>query len=144
MSRIQTFLTQMTFARTYTIRLIDTIDQSEWFRMPTEGVSHVAWQVAHLAMAEYRLCLHRDSVANSDPAQNPTPAEIRSIFDQVHQQMLSEYATMSESFLDEPLFAPHSLCKTKAEILTWCSHHEMLHAGQIGLLRRLFGNQPMW
>jgi hypothetical protein len=36
------------------------------------------------------------------------------------------------------------LCKTKLECLHWCSHHEAVHAGQIGLIRRLLGYPPIW
>jgi hypothetical protein len=32
---------------------------------------------------------------------------------------------------------------TKFGSLLFCSHHEMLHAGQIGLLRRLTGKLPI-
>jgi uncharacterized damage-inducible protein DinB len=46
--------------------------------------------------------------------------------------------------LDTPLVEPHRLARTKFESLVWCAHHEMLHAGQIGLLRRLLGVPPMW
>ena len=28
--------------------------------------------------------------------------------------------------------------KTKLEAITWCAQHEMIHVGQIGLLRHLF------
>ena len=34
-------------------------DPAEWFRQPTEGVTHIAWQVGHLALAEYWLTLER-------------------------------------------------------------------------------------
>jgi hypothetical protein len=40
--------------------------------------------------------------------------------------------------------APHPFAKTKLLALLWCANHEMLHAGQIGLLRRLLGCPPMW
>jgi uncharacterized damage-inducible protein DinB len=46
--------------------------------------------------------------------------------------------------LDEPVLTPHSLVKTKFEALLWCAQHEGVHAGQIGLLRRLLGYPPVW
>ncbi len=36
------------------------------------------------------------------------------------------------------------LTLTKLRALLWCAHHEMLHAGQMGLLRRHLGYPPMW
>jgi DinB superfamily len=168
MSRLQIAIEQLIFARTYTLRMLDAIDPADWFRMPHEGVTHVAWQVGHLAMAEYRLALERlrgarpddanlisesflnhfgrDSIAvvEPNPAKNPTPAEIRLVFDRVHEQTLRELRDFSEGDLDTPPLKPHPLCKTKFECLRWCSHHEMIHTGQIGLLRRLLGAKPLW
>jgi hypothetical protein len=33
---------QIIFARNYTTHLLDQISPHEWFRQPTEGVSHIA------------------------------------------------------------------------------------------------------
>ena len=79
-----------------------------------------------------------------DPAKNPPVAEIRAVFDRVHERLLAELPGFPDADLDGPILVPHRLCKTKIECVWWCSAHEMLHAGQIGLLRRLFGHAPMW
>src|SRR5262245_43048942 len=50
---------QVEFARTYTLSVLAEIDEADWFRMPPSCPTHVAWQVGHLAMAEYGLCLFR-------------------------------------------------------------------------------------
>src|SRR5690349_3195275 len=100
-SRLEIAIKQLEFARKYSLGLIADIPDSDWFWMPTEGVTHIAWQVAHLAMAEYGLCLFRlrgrreedlnlmpsnfrkqfskGTIPNPDPTQNPTPAEIREV-----------------------------------------------------------------
>jgi uncharacterized damage-inducible protein DinB len=38
----------------------------------------------------------------------------------------------------------HALVRTKYQALAWCAQHEVVHAGQIGLLRRLLGHPPVW
>jgi hypothetical protein len=166
MSRLADALAQIEFARKYSTRLIDTIDPADWFRMPAEGVTHVAWQVGHLAMAEYRLCLERlrgtrpedeafipkafiathvrDSTPTPDPSKYLPPADIRRVFDEVHARVQKELPSFPDADLDSPLLTPHVMFKTKIETLRWCSQHEMSHAGQIGLLRRLFGQKPLW
>ena len=97
---------QIEFARQYTYSLIADVDDSDWFAMPGNSVTHVAWQVGHLAMAQYGLCLFRirgrssadsDLMSSSfrkkfmkgttprpDPAENPAPAEIREVLERVH------------------------------------------------------------
>ncbi len=57
MSRLQLAVEQISFARDYTIWLPDQTPATEWFRLPPGGVSHIAWQVGHLAFAEYSLAL---------------------------------------------------------------------------------------
>jgi hypothetical protein len=157
---------QIAFARNYTVRLLRHTDPAEWFRQPAGGVSHIAWQVGHLAMAEYRLVLGRvrgprpgdkeliapeflrafgrESVPDPAPERYPAPAEIRAVFDRVHEQVLRDLPGLADADLDAPLLTPHALCSTKRAALFWCAQHEMLHAGQIGLLRRLLGHPPLW
>src|SRR3984893_2789546 len=103
MTRLQLAIEQIIFARKYTIGLLEQTPASEWFRQPQGGVSHIAWQVGHLAFAEYRLALWRirgpqtqddalfsqefvrlfgpNSVPDVDPAKYLAPAEIRAALD---------------------------------------------------------------
>src|SRR4051812_30241042 len=94
-SDLRLALDQIAFARRYTLGLLQDLDAADWFRMPA-GVTHVAWQVGHLAFAQYRLALERvrgprpddaellppafltafgrDSVPDADPGKYPSPA----------------------------------------------------------------------
>lgn len=163
--RLEIAVKQIEFARKYVTGLIADVAEDEWFTMPEGQVTHIGWQVAHLAMAEYGLCLFRvrgrrendvrlmssdfrkkfskGSIPNPDPAENPTPTEIREVFDRVHQQALTELAGWSDEELDIPVDEPHAVFATKLGAIYFCSMHEMMHAGQIGLLRRLLGKSPI-
>lgn len=156
---------QIECSRAYTLSLLAGLDDADWFRQPQEGVTHVAWQVGHLAMAEYGLCLFRirgrqpedgelmsgrfrkqfskGSQPAPEPAHNPPPAEIREVLERVHQRALREMMAYSDQLLDEPAEDPRAVFTTKLGSLFFCAHHEMLHAGQIGLLRRLLGKTPI-
>src|SRR5437764_224555 len=57
--RLQVAWNEIQAARQYTLRLLDDLTQDEWFRMPQPSVTHIGWQIGHLAMAEYRLALER-------------------------------------------------------------------------------------
>jgi hypothetical protein len=165
-NRLPLAIEQIVFARNYTIGLLDQTPTAEWLRQPPGGVSHVGWQVGHLAYAEYRLALWRirgpqphdeglfsqefvrlfgpKSVPDPDPSVYPAPAEIRAVLDRVHEQVLRELSDLAEAELDQPVPHPHPFAKTKWLALLWCAQHEMLHAGQIGLLRRQLGHSPLW
>ncbi len=163
--RLDLALGQIRFAREYTLSLIADIDAGDWFRQPVGGVSHVAWQIGHVAMAQYGLCLFRmrgraaidsnlmsstfrkkfskGTTPDPDPGGNPPVEEIRGVLDRVFEQTLLELPGFSESQLDEPVDMPYTAFATKYGALLFCSHHEMLHAGQIGLLRRQLGKSPV-
>jgi hypothetical protein len=59
MSRIQTAIDQICRARKDTEDLLNNTDPADWFRRPREGVTHIGWQVGHLAVAQYGLALRR-------------------------------------------------------------------------------------
>jgi hypothetical protein len=165
MSRIEPVIRRIATARDYTNNLLDHVPVEDWFRQPSEGVTHIAWLVGHDAVAQYALCLKRmrgerpedeqlipgsfralfgkGSTPVPDAACYPSPQQIRGVFDRVHQQALSELREISEGMLDELTEPAHPLFATKEGALEWCACHELIHAGQIALLRRLFGAEPL-
>jgi hypothetical protein len=66
------------------------------------------------------------------------------VLDRAHEQVLLEPHGLDEAELDQPVPHPHRFAKTKLLALLWCAQHEVLHVGQIGLLRRHVGFPPMW
>ena len=166
MSDLKNLVRDIRTARTYTKDMLSHVGQDDWFRQPTEGITHVAWPVGHLAVAQYALALKRvrgekaddaelispefrslfskGSRPVPDPTRYPRPKELRAVFDRVHQQVLDESSDGSEELLDvatgEP---PHPMFKTKGEAIRWSVQHEFIHTGQIGLLRRLLGATPL-
>src|SRR5262249_61275317 len=99
-----------------------------------------------LTSPEFLRTFGRDSVPVPVPdlTRYPPPAEIRAVFDRVHEQTLRELPNLADAELDSPLLTPHRVAKTKLWALLWCAQHEAVHAGQIGLLRRLLGYPPVW
>lgn len=96
-----------------------------------------------LMSSSFRKKFSKGTIPDPDPAANPTPEEIRTVFDRVFEQSMLELSAVTESQLDEPIEMPYAAFPTKFGGLLFCSHHEMLHAGQIGLLRRLIGKTPV-
>jgi hypothetical protein len=85
----------------------------------------------------------RLSVPSADMRRYPALAEIRAVFDRVHARALEDLANVNDADLDSGT-PPHSQFNTKIGALFWCGQHEMIHAGQIGLLRRLLQHEPLW
>lgn len=158
-------LQQIRTAREYTLSLIEDLKSDEWYQMPSPPISHIAWQVGHIAMAQFRLCLERlrnlqpgdwdlipknflrtfakGTVPSQDLSTYPSPAEIESVMHRVYDAVLTEVPKYEGSDLEIPFRNPHPIFKTKKEALLFSAQHEMLHAGQIGLLRRMLGKSPL-
>lgn len=162
MSHLADAVRQIRTARGYTNDLLDHVPEELWFRMSPEGVSHVAWQAGHLAVCEYGLAMKRlrgvkpeddllvrpehfemfgkGSIPEADPSKYLSVPEIRDLMKRVHKQTLSELALIDDAIAAQPTDdPPHPMFKTKLGALLWCAQHEFLHAGQIGLIRRQFG-----
>jgi len=165
MSRLREALDQIDFTRRYALARIETVPLSEWFTIPPNGISNMAWQVGHLAMAEYRLCLERlrprtaadtelisddllkafarDSVPGS-AADYPPAAEIRRVFDRVHARVMEELPSYPDADLDLPPLKSHPLFAARIAGLRYAPLHEMIHCGQIAMIRRMLGQKPVW
>lgn len=166
--RLEIAIRQIEFARRYTQSLLEDLTDDEWYFVPesSELVTHIAWQCGHIAMAQYGLTLFRQrgraSVDSSlmsgkfrkrfmrgteptaDRAEYPTPSEILEVMEKVHRQMLIEAPELDGDHLDEELDeGPHAGFATKYGSFLFCAPHEMVHAGQIGMLRRMMGKEPL-
>lgn len=149
----------------YVRELIDSFERNEWFRMPAEPVTHLAWQVGHIPIAEYALLLRRvrgprpedeqllpesfrkrfgrGSVPVADPAQYPPIEEMLDRMESVHREGIEVLRGVADEELDQPPAEPHQRFSTKLGAVWFCGQHTMMHAGQIGLLRRLLGKPPL-
>ena len=167
--RIAIVLKNLEFARDYTLNLLDGLDADQWFWSPqlvspSQPHTHIAWQVGHLAMAQYGLCLFRQRGRKSEDTElmsskfrklfmkgttaaaregHPSPEEIRQVLDRVFQQAKQEIPGFPDEDLNQEIDPPTAAYPTRFGCLLMAVNHEMLHAGQIGLLRRLMGLDPI-
>ncbi|HIN96073.1 MAG TPA: DinB family protein, partial [Planctomycetes bacterium] len=96
-----------------------------------------------LMTSRFRKQFSKGSQPDPVVENNPSLEEIREVFARVHQQALLELENYPLEQLDDPVDQPYAAYATKYGALLFCAHHEMLHAGQIGLLRRLLGKSPI-
>ena len=156
--------------RVLTLQMIERVPHDRWFEMPT-GITHVAWNVGHIATAEYFLGLvlvrgakeddagiidgnygelfGYGSEPNADPDLYPSPDELMHTLDAVHRQLLLETGAMPSEALEEPCrfdevwFDHHPFFKEKGGALECVAFHEHIHIGTLGLLRRELGSNPI-
>ena len=156
---------QMEFARNYTLGLISEVPDELWQTPPAGIPSHFAWQIGHLAVAQYGLMLFRQrgraegdldlmpgwlrkryargSVPTNEETPEATKSEMLELLAKIHKAAMEFVPTMSAESLAEPTEMPYTAYPIKLGALLFCPLHESIHAGQIGLLRRAHGLDPV-
>lgn len=155
---------QVRFAREYTQRLISDIPLDQWYVFPKDCPSNIAWQVGHLAVSQYGLMLFRQrGRAEGDlelmpgwlrkqfgrgttPPKSaetaPRPEDLLSILNRIHDQSMQEASNLTAATLAEPADMPYAVYAMKLGALLFAPIHESIHIGQIGMIRRMLGNEP--
>ncbi len=165
MNRVQFIVEQMTVTRQYSLAVLQHTDRARWFEMPGGAGTHIAWHVGHLVFAQYahfavmicpetpadREIIPRDRyfslfAKGTTPQANaqlyPSADEIFGAFNCAHEHFTRKASTLDESTLDLPTLRPHQIARTRWDMALWWMKHEMLHTGQIALLRRMLGESP--
>jgi len=162
---MQSFLVErIEIARAWTRSLIADIEPERWFEMPAPGVGHVAWQLGHLAVSQVALihmrcfdkpldaCIApalrdtfgRGSTPIGDPSAYPAADDVRALFDSIQHEAVELIRGLPDAELDaKPGVDPHPLFHTKAGAINTAAMHETFHAGQIAMMRRIWGRAPL-
>lgn len=165
LAAIDQTLAHLEFVRGYTLSLLSDLEESDWFAQPGEGISHIAWQAGHIAMSQYGLALFRQrgraevdldlmpssfrkkysrgTTPNPDPSKNASPADILETLDKVFAQVKQEVPGFQLDHWNKPVDPPFAAFPNCFGALLFAADHEMIHAGQIGFIRRLIGKQPL-
>ena len=165
MTQLQALIQNFEVAHQYTRTILESVPSGDWFRMPNEGVSHIGWQVGHIAWAQQMLVTRR--LVGEDPAvlepfpetliktvgkgstpeENPslygTPESLMDLHERVYMGCRTLIDRLEDSALSDPVSPPHPMFQDKAGVLRWAADHELTHTGQISLIRRLLGHAPL-
>ena len=57
-ARLESAIDRLRRSHVFVRMFLADLSPEEWFWSPPEFSTHIAWQVGHLAVAEYNLCLH--------------------------------------------------------------------------------------
>ena len=158
-------MAQMRFAREYLLELLDATEPERWFEIPAGLPTNIAWQIGHLTVAQYGLLLFRirgrseadlelipsrfrkaygkSSTPSSDPSAQPTADEFIDRLDRVWQTALTELPQTDPTVFLEPVGPPFAGYANKLGCILFAPMHEQIHSGQVGLIRRGLGMDPI-
>ena len=152
-------------ARAYTRELLKSTPTDRWFEIPSGYSTHVGWQVGHLAVASYGLLLFRirgrsESDLELIPSRfrkrygkgsrpkpgadaNVSPEALLATLDEVRNQAEPIWRSIHPAEVRVAVDPPYAVYPNKLGCLMFASMHEMLHAGQIGAVRRGLDLEPI-
>lgn len=158
---LRSALAQIDFARRYTRELLAATPRELWFTRPQGTPAHVAWQVGHLTVSQYGLLMFRihgrrdddldlipgkfrkafgrGSDPRSDSAAQMTADELVDRFELINDRAIAGLDGIDSNVLLESVEMPYAAYPIKLGAILFCPLHEQIHAGQIGLTRRLLG-----
>lgn len=162
---LQAAIGQIDWTRRYTLELLEATPRDRWFEVPAGLPTHVAWQVGHLTVSQYGLLMFRirgrspddlelipgrfrktygrGGIPKVDPSAQPTPDELLDRMNRVYELAMTELQSTDPAVLLEPVDMPYAVYPIKLGAILFCPLHEQIHAGQIGLLRRALGLEPV-
>ncbi len=156
-------LGQLRFIRAYFLELVNSVPKERWKEIPNGSPSNIAWQVGHVAVAEYGLLLFRQrgraeedldlmpgwlrkkygkgSKPSSDLQESPD--ELLDALHRIHERSLACIESLALSQFLDPIDMPYAAYPNKLGAVLFCPLHESIHCGQVGVLRRLLGCEPI-
>lgn len=143
-----------------TLKLVIDLDDRFWKLTPPGVKTNINWQVGHIAIGLYYqalVCLggSRELVKNLIPVKalidvykigtqpddnfqgKPDKEELLKALKIIFRQVEVTLQSLHAEELDDPTEASHPVAKTKREVLSWCTHHQMWHNGMISMLKRI-------
>ena len=96
------------------------------------------------APLSYRDLFGKDSTPSADASKYPSIKVVREFFVHTLRETLDLISTMDEAALEEKTSgAAHPYFSTRAGAVAMVAMHETFHGGQIALIRRVLGKQPL-
>jgi uncharacterized damage-inducible protein DinB len=127
MSPLQLATEQIQFAREYTLGILAPVKDDDWFRPPA-----------------FLQIFGRGSEPLAADLAYPSFESIRDVFERVHQRVLAELPHLAAEQLEARPLTEHRIANTGLRCLWWCSQHELVHAGQMALIKRQLGYPAIW
>ena len=162
---LQAAIGQIRFARDYTLGLLDATPQDRWFEIPDGMSTNIAWQVGHLTVSQYGLLMFRlqgrqdedlelipgrfrkaytrGSTPSSDTTKQLSSDELKQRMAAIYIRSLAVLQSVAPEVLLEPIEMPFAAFPIKLGAVLFCPLHEHIHAGQIGIIRRAMGLDPV-
>lgn len=150
------------FSRRTFNKLLDSIPEAKLTAQPVAGMNHAAWLAGHVAMtddfflseiagqdpkcpAEWKETMWMGSTAVDDPSKYPPMSELRAMLADRRQALCDWFASRSDEQLIEKLPEDwQGFAENYAVLMSTIAAHETMHAGQLTVVRKGLGLNPVF
>jgi hypothetical protein len=159
---LETGIASLAFARRMTLAFLDGIPDDQWFHVPVPEGNHASWIAGHIAWEdddclksliedrgsklpqEWHDCFAQRSKPTPNSGDYPRIAEIRTTLATYREDLIG-FFTASVDRLADPLPEEwHTFAKDLAALMPAVACHEMIHAGQLTVIRKSLKLGPVF
>lgn len=123
---------------------------------PNEQTNHAAWLAGHLVSTRFMLAnifgieekephpaLFGNGKGIDADATYPPVSESVASWNAINEKLNPALENVSDEMMAADGPAPVPMGKTMGDFLAFIAHHEAYHLGQLGMLRKYFGQEAM-
>jgi uncharacterized damage-inducible protein DinB len=156
-------LRQLKQVREFNEKMLEAFQTPEdWTHQIAPGTNHALWFAGHMTTADnyfisklapnrkkplddWEALFGMGSKPTSNPDQYPPAAEVLDVMRERRAVLLELLAKETDADLaGPPLEGPNDFWPDKGSIYEMIGWHEMLHAGQVSMVRRALGHKPVF
>ncbi|MBU0640863.1 MAG: DinB family protein [Planctomycetes bacterium] len=157
MTRIDELKATAAFCRMVTNMYLQDLSDADLLMRPVPSANHIAWQLGHLICSERQMMSalghempelpagfekahDKEAAKSDDPANFPSKDQYIALMEKQRNVTMAAFDATSETDLETP--SPKEMreyAPTVADVLRLVGLHELMHAGQLVVVRRKLG-----
>ncbi len=148
------------FSRSVSLGLFEEVPKDKLLHQPLPGGNHALWILGHIAVSDeyflrnlagqttphleaWQAQFFAGSVCVPDAAAYPPIEEVLACLNEARERLIAWFGSLPEEQLQGPLPGEKSFfAPTYAALMSSIAGHEMLHAGQLSVVRKSLGIAP--
>jgi len=159
---LDTGIGSLRFSRRLALGLLDGIPAENWLHVPVASGNHATWIAGHLAWEDDDILAHlidgrgsklpqawhqrfsQGSRPTTEASDYPGHEEIRAALHTIRAELISFFTASQDRLADPVPEDVHALAKDLAALMPALACHEMLHVGQLTVIRKSLQLPPVF
>lgn len=159
---LETGVASLRFSRRLALGLLDGIPEEKWFHAPVASGNHATWIAGHLAWEDDDILAHllegrgsklprvwherfaQGSTPTANASDYPGHEEIREALGTFREELIGFFSASADRLGDPVPEKIHAFARDLAALMPALACHEMLHVGQLTVVRKSLQLPPVF